>query len=68
MSLRSSSRVYCLPLPTISTADMMMPGVQNPHWTAASSTKAFWMGESSPFSFWSPSTVRMVLPSAQTER
>ena len=33
-------RVYCLPEPTISTADMMMPGVQKPHWTAASSTKA----------------------------
>ncbi len=68
MSLRSSSRVYCLPEPTISTADMMMPGVQKPHWTAASSTKARWMGERPPSGSWRPSTVRMVFPWAHTDR
>ena len=28
---------------------MIRPGVQKPHWTAASSMNAFWIGESSPF-------------------
>ena len=48
MSFRSSSRVYLRPVPIISTADIIMPGVQKPHWTAASSTKACWISESSP--------------------
>ena len=52
----------------ISTADMMMPGVQKPHWTAASSTKARWMGDRPPSASWRPSTVRMLLPWAHTPR
>ena len=67
-SLRSSSSVYSLPLSRISTAVMMKPGVQNPHWMAASSMKACWMSLSSPSGPMSPSKVRMCFPSAQAAR
>ena len=38
---------------------MIKPGVQNPHWTAASSMKACWMSDISPFGPARPSRVRI---------
>ena len=46
----------------------MKPGVQKPHWMAASSMKACWMSLSSPPGPISPSRVRMFFPSAQAAR
>jgi len=48
-------------------ADRIIPGTQNPHWTAPSSTKASWSGWSFPPED-SPSIVRISFPSAWIAR
>ena len=48
-------------------ADRIIPGVQKPHWTAPSSTKASWRGWSLPPGE-SPSIVRISFPSAWIAR
>ena len=68
MRILISSSDRSLPSFSISTALMMAPGVQKPHWTAASSMKACWMSDSSPFGPSRPSSVSISLPSAQTAR
>ena len=46
---------------------MIMPGVQNPHWSPCFSQNPCWIGWSSP-SFASPSIVMMLAPSVWTAK
>ncbi len=58
-----AARRRCTPCPLsrISTAVRIKPGVQKPHWMAASSTKACWMSLSSPLGPSRPSSGADVL-------